>query len=857
MNPDRRGWRHGHRMLHISFLQYLRFSAFICGSLLCCAAIADPHTFRFDPPPELEPVSSVTLAGTFNGWSRDATPMADADGDGVYEATLDLPDGVHHYKFVVNGDRWLNDPASDRELEESDGHGGMNSAVLIGPDARKLAPPKPGRVNPRGVLHKPDDPAHFSVAEGLVRVGVDAQAGDVDTANVRWTVFEDGRAAGNGVMTLARVDERLGYDRFTGQLALTGDRLIYGFELVDGLARVNVGGPDEFEVDLDPTLDTPTWARHAVWYQLFPERFRDGDPRNNPPTAPRWTAEWYDTHPEIGEKPGDDNFYHGHGNVWRRRYGGDLQGVIQALPYLKRLGVNAIYFNPLFEAPSLHKYDATDHRHIDDNFGIVEADAARSGPSSLRSSEPALGGETDDPATWRWTPTDLLFLDFVEEAHRQGFRVILDGVWNHVGVEHFAFQDVLRHGRSSRYADWFEITDWGSPQNWGHEPWWEVHGKPGGIQWKAWDRANGDLPTFRKDPTLGLAPGPREHVMAVTRRWMRPIVDGVPRPQAGIDGWRLDVPHDIPMPFWRDWRGLVKGLNPEALIIGEVWGPADAWVQGDAFDGVMNYQFAMAAVDFFADERTAITPTQFLDRLVDLYLRYPLPAALVMQNLIDSHDTDRVASMMANPDRNYDQNNRLQDGHGYDASKPDADDWARLRLAAAAQFTFPGCPMIYYGTEAGMWGPDDPNNRMPMVWPDLEPYEDPAISFNDDLFAWYQRLAALRLTLPELSAGGLRPVLADDERRVAAYARDLGGRAVYVVLNRSSAEQTVRVPVDAGATADRFVNWLDPAQAEVALGPDGRPAVALVAAPLPAEDGRVTITLPAYGAAVLSAAPAE
>src|SRR5205823_4721786 len=160
---------------------------------------------------------------------------------------------------------------------------------------------------------------------------------------------------------------------------------------------------------------------------------------------------------------------------------------IEALPYLKKLGINAIYLNPIFKAESLHKYDTEDYRHIDDHFG-KKGDIAD-----------LAGRETDDPATWQWTPTDKLFLKFVDEAHKQGFKVILDGVFNHVGREFWAFQDVLKNGKNSKYADWFDVRDWNPP-----------------IKYIAWDRgsepsSDGALPVFKKNPQTGLGPGAKAH----------------------------------------------------------------------------------------------------------------------------------------------------------------------------------------------------------------------------------------------------------------------------------------------------------------------------------------------------------
>lgn len=812
-------------------------------------AIVDGNnvTFRLDASQWHDKPQRVNLAGSFNGWSKDALAMADPEQDHIWVVTLRLDDGRHEYKFVVDGGRWITDPTGDRELEVPDNYGGMNSGVIVGPDIRKAPPPQPNQVNLDFVRHDPADVRDLNIVDGdTIRFRVRTQAGDVEAVKV---------VIGDAEAYLPRIASADGFDHFGGLVDVNGEHVVYQFQLIDGEQTITL---DESELRLQPSVDTPQWARHAIWYQVFPERFRNGDPANDPGDAEferliPWTAAWWTAHTAYGEAPGEENFYHNAGNVWKRRYGGDLQGVMWALPYLRELGVNAIYFNPIFEAESMHKYDTADYRHIDDNFGF-KGDIAE------------LEGETDDPATWKWTKTDRLFLEFIQEAHRQGFKVLIDGVFNHVGRAHPFFMDVLEKGPNSKYASWFEITDWGDPANWRRmdKP-FAVHGKPGGIQWRAWDGDNGHLPVFKKDDRLGLAEGPREHIFAITRRWMDP--DGDPSTQDGIDGWRLDVPGDIPHPFWRDWRKLVKELNPEAYITGEIWGEAQAWLNdGDQFDAVMNYQFAMAAQDFFVDVRDQIPASRFVARLAELQMTYPFQVALVQQNLFDSHDTDRLASMFVNPDRPYDGANRPQDNAAswpYSPAKPDEVHWQRLKQAVVCQFTYVGAPMIYYGTEAGMWSPDDPSNRQPMVWRDLLPYEDPQIEFKTDLFEHFQRLAAMRHRLQPLREGFFVPLLTDDENNLLAYRRSLGDQHVYVVLNRSDREQELQLPL-AGEDADRpLIDWLNPEHArldppDTAASPLTRPTVTpLDGARVMPDRGAVTIRLAPYGSAVLSAAQFE
>lgn len=818
-------------------------------------------TFRLDARHWHDKPKRVHVAGSFQGWNKDQTALEDPDGDLIWEKTLKLDDGQHQYKFVIDGERWITDPTGDRELEVNDNHGGMNSGVIVGFDIRKAPPPKPNAINADAVRFDPSNPADLNVfAPGKVRIRVRAQAGDVERAGVYvgWQQYP------TEFPELRKVGTDGGLDVFAGTFTVDprlATPVKIGVQLIDGEAQLTVPvrqGEPYFPLDQQPAFDTPEWAKHAVWYQIFPERFRNGDPSNDPGEFPfenliDWKSNWWEAQVEAGEKPGDENFYGGAGNVWRRRYGGDIQGVKEMLPYLRELGVNAIYFNPIFEAESMHKYDTADFRHIDDNFG-VKGDIAR------------LEGETVDPATWKWTESDRLFLDFIAEAHRQGFKVVIDGVFNHVGRAHPFFMDVLEKGKNSPFADWFEITDWGDESNWRKmdDP-FAVHGKPGGIQWKAWDGDSGHLPVFRKDPNLGLAPGPREHIMAITKRWLDP--DGDPATDDGIDGWRLDVANDIPHPFWRDWRKVVKETKPDAYITGEIWSWAQPWLNdGDQFDAVMNYQYAMAAQDFFVDQAEQIKPSEFASRLMQLQMAYPFQVALVMQNLFDSHDTDRLASMFVNPDRPYDGANRPQDNAAnrpYSDRKPTAEEWQRLKQAVANQMTFVGAPMIYYGTEVGMWSPDDPSNRQPMVWRDLLPYEDPRIEFNADLFAFFQRMIATRQALEPLRLGFYVPLVTDDDRNVLVYSRTTGDQQhVYVAINRSDAEQQVVIPVAPVDAGRKLLNYLDPAHVELIQpdlqDPTARPAIKFVGGSghLP-QNGQLTLTLPPYGTAVLAAERSE
>jgi glycosidase len=850
---------------------YLTVIAMIALSVISLARADMKHTFVLDCNAWDEKPGKVTVAGSFNGWSKDATVLEKTDGH-VWKGTFSLPEGQYTYKFVIDGERYISDPKGDKDLEEDDTYGGKNSGVIVGPDARKMPPPKPNDINTNALIHDPQSVDDVNVvSDRQLRLRVRALKDDVEKVYIHLPSQPDGARR----VELHKLETtKLGYDVFGGAIEVSGAKVEYVVQFVDGgreeiLSKGRIPATahfNPFTVAMKPLFTTPDWAKTAVWYQIFPERFRNGDPANDPNTRKHehvvpWTAKWYE--PAPGETPGDENFYKGTGNVWNRRYGGDLAGLRQSLPYLRKLGITAIYLNPIFEAESMHKYDTSDFRHVDDNFGVKGDNTVAAAPRPDDKQQPQASlkadvvAETDDPATWKWTQTDLLFLDFVAEAHKQGFKVVLDGVFNHVGRAHPFFQDVLEKGKNSKYADWFEITDWGDESNWKKldDP-YTVHGKAGGIQWKAWDEVNGHLPAFKKDAEKGLAPGPYAHVMAITTRWLAPDGDA----SRGIDGWRLDVANDIPHGFWRDWRKVVKQTKPDAYISGEIWSGAEPWInKGDQFDAVMNYQFAMPAQDFFVDVSTATSPSVFAQQLARLCFRYPFQSALVMMNLFDSHDTDRLPSMFVNPDRPYDGKNRLQDnGPDYSPRKPDAAARTRMTQAVALQHTFVGAPMTYYGNEAGMWSADDPSNRQPMVWQDLEPYADPEVKFDKDLFDFFRRCIATRAALPALQTGEFFPVLTDDASGVLVFGRRLGRQTAYVVINRGAAPRDVTFNVSPAEAAKAFVNYFDPAHVDL-LDPsadagarstvkvkDNSPAIEAVG-------GKLTVALPAYGSAVLAA----
>ncbi len=554
-----------------------------------------------------------------------------------------------------------------------------------------------------------------------------------------------------------------------------------------------------------PVTDPEAWQTEAVWYQIFPERFRNGDPSNDPvrdslggkERAPQswrvraWTSDWYAR--DAWEQARRTDFY---GTTGERRYGGDIQGIIDKLDYLRDLGVNAIYLNPVFWSGSHHKYDTFSFHHIDPWFGPDPQGDLK-----------IIAAETEDPATWQWTAADKLFLDMVAQAHGRGMRVILDGVFNHAGLGFFAFADLRKNQQASAYKDWFMVEAWDNPDTPEDE-----------FRWQGWHGIK-DLPEFAEVGTAegpDLAPAVKEYLLAVTRRWMQPDGD-VSR---GVDGWRLDVAWMVPTAFWREWNKMVHEINPSAYTVTEIWKDAHEVTLGGNFDAAMNYEgFAMPVKGWLFD--TALKPSEFTAWLDRTRATWPAPVALRLQNLLDSHDTPRAGSAAfdGRAGKKYKKRHEFDLAVGgsvspkgnsdYRWQKPDWRAWKLVRMAAVLQMTYVGTPFIYHGGEAGMWGANDPDCRKPMLWDDLDydaeftgpdgqrvgPHE---VKFDRDLHAFFRAAIALRRNTPALHQGSFRWLAVDDAANTLAFERSEGQSSVVIVFNRSESPQTVRIAAPAG-----------------------------------------------------------
>ena len=392
----------------------------------------------------------------------------------------------------------------------------------------------------------------------------------------------------------------------------------------------------------------------------------------------------------------------------------------------------------------------------------------------------------DDPKTWVWTAADKLFFKLVNEVHKRGMKIIIDGVFNHMGINSWAFRDVQINQQNSKYKDWFTIKSW------------DDKAKGTKFDYEGWFGVR-EFPELKEDEN-GIVAGPKKYIFDITKRWMDPNNDG--NPDDGIDGWRLDVAYCIKHPFWKDWRKVVKSINPQAYLTAEIIDVVEAntpYLEGDEFDAVMNYNFLFSTAEYFIDEKTAITTTEFDKNLSELRNAYSESVAYGMMNLFGSHDTQRILSHIVNKDkykiRKWGQNFDKFKGSNpnYDTRKPTQGEIDKLKLMLIFQMTYVGAPYVYYGDEVGMWGANDPCPRKPMLWSDLN-YENEKVNpdqslktkedknkVDSNLFEFYKKLIKIRNDNKVLSNGNFKTLLVDDEKGIYAFDRENADKQIIVI----------------------------------------------------------------------------
>ena len=673
---------------------------------------ARPVTFRYTPS---IPASTVCIAGTFNNWNKSAFPLKLQTPGKEWTGVFDIPPGVYSYRFVVNGNTWLPDPNG---VPVNDGNSNINSQLIVLPRDYNSIPGKlnDGVITASAVRHRPDREDIARIGKLVFHFKLRTRHDDVAGC----TLLLSNKNGRSERVAMTKTDEDPLYDYWTGSASLPSLATVnYAFLLTDGTLTLRYGSdgvekdtsaPNWFHLNPKqyPLLITPEWPRSSVFYQIFPDRFANGDASNDGPGVKPW-----------GSKP-----------TYSNRMGGDLKGVLDHFNYLKDLGINALYFNPIFTARSNHGYDTTDYMHVDPRFGSAS-----------------------------------LLRKLTVSAHKLGWHVILDGVFNHTGIDFFAFKSLRELGAASPYRNWYTIYKF------------PIKVADGQKTYRAWFGVPW-LPKLNLDN-----PVTREYFLHIATYWID---------VTHIDGWRLDAADQVDPSFWVDFRKAVKKADPNAFLVGEIWGDAHAWLQGDEFDSVMNYPWRFATLNFFTFDRS--TPTEFAQILKQQQAVYPPAAQAVLFNLLGSHDTERILTLCKGNIKREEQ-------------------------AVLFQMTYPGTPCVYYGDEIGLEGGKDPDDRRCMIWDKSE--------WNTSLFQFYQNVIKLRNENQVLQQGEYIPFAEDDKENIFGYRRVLKKQHALILFNRSGKMRVIRLPLSemGGATkvwfGIRSSAVLKSKSVEIKFGPRG------------------------------------
>ena len=506
-------------------------------------------------------------------------------------------------------------------------------------------------------------------------------------------------------------------------------------------------------------------------YQIFVDRFRNGDPTNDVVS---------DEYVYIGfpvEKI--DNWNEGLSVLdVDRFYGGDIKGIWDKLDYLQGLKVEVLYLSPLFVSPSNHKYDCQDYDHIDPHYGVIVKDAPGLVKSDAVDNDEAYKYSVRTADMENLKASDEFFVKFVEEVHKRGMKIILDGVFNHCGSfnkwldrekiyeKHGGYAPGAYSSAESPYKDYFKFKhtkpeDW--PENESYESWWN----------------HNTLPKLNYEGSEELY----RHILEIGKKWVSPPFN--------IDGWRLDVAADLGHSqelnhrFWRDFRKVVKEANPEAVILAEHYGDVSPWLQGDVWETVMNYDAFMEPLTWFLtglekhsdryDPHLFQNSQAFMSSMLDHMTAFQTPSLMAAMNELSNHDHSRFLT------RTNRQVGRLASKGA--AAANEGLNFGTFRSAAIVQMTWPGAPTIYYGDEAGVCGWTDPDSRRTYPWG----HE------NQELIEFHRYLGGIRKRNKAFRSGSFKPLLA--ENGVIAYGRFCEDSRGVVIVNSTGQNKHVHIPV--------------------------------------------------------------
>ena len=584
--------------------------------------------------------------------------------------------------------------------------------------------------------------------------------------------------SGGEALQMQKISSGEVFDYYETKVQLTDTMFVYYFrikseseELCYHRCGVSEHPVEYYNFRIIPGFSTPAWAKGAVMYQIFVDRFCNGDPSNDVEDG---------EYVYIGEpvcKVKDWNEFPAAMDI-RRFHGGDLQGVLDKLDYLEELGVEVIYFNPLFVSPSNHKYDIQDYDYIDPHYGVIIEDGGEVLPEGEKDNTRATKYQKRTGDIRNLEASNRLFAKLVEEMHTRGMRVILDGVFNHCGSFNkwmdreriYEPQPEYEKGAyvsaQSPYRDFFHFFDereeaW--PYNKNYDGWW----------------GHDTLPklNYEDSPTL------EEYILNIGKKWVSPPYNA--------DGWRLDVAADLGYSneynhiFWENFRKAVKSANPQALILAEHYGDPGEWLQGDEWDSVMNYDAFMEPLTWFltgmekhSDERRTDlwgNADNFVNTMNHFMASMLTPSLQVAMNELSNHDHSRFLT----------RTNHIVGRVAQLGSKAAEEgiNLAVMREAVAVQMTWVGAPTVYYGDEAGVCGFTDPDSRRTYPWGQE----------NRELVEFHKEMTRIHKREKPLRTGSLK--MLSWSSNVLAYARFQEGEQIIVVLNNSKELKEVTIPV--------------------------------------------------------------
>ena len=568
------------------------------------------------------------------------------------------------------------------------------------------------------------------------------------------------------------------FDYYTFETRLGEEPFRYCFEVQSGTEKYYYGRCgisreilEYYNFVVVPGFSTPDWAKGAVMYQIFTDRFYNGDKSNDVETNEYYYIGDYSQRVTNWDK------YPANMGV-REFYGGDLQGVMDKLDYLQDLGVEVVYFNPLFVSPSNHKYDIQDYDYIDPHYGKIVDDGGEVLPNGVTDNSQATKYKKRTTGLKNLEASNELFIKLVEELHRRGMKVILDGVFNHCGsFNKWMDRERIYEGEEdyepgayvsadSPYRSYFRFFKEG-PENWpyngNYDGWW----------------GHDTLPKLNYEDSVKL----ENYILYIGRKWVSPPYN--------VDGWRLDVAADLGRSneynheFWQKFRRAVKDANPNALILAEHYGDPSDWLKGDEWDTVMNYDAFMEPVTWFltgmekhsdeAREELLGNIDNFIGSMAHHMSNMLTPSLQVAMNELSNHDHSRFLT------RTNHMVGRVE--HLGPEAANEYVNKAVMREAVVMQMTWVGAPTVYYGDEAGVCGFTDPDNRRTYPWG----HED------QELIAFHKEAIRIHKEHPALKTGSLK--ILGGEENILSYARFKGHDRIIVVINNHSERAEVKVPV--------------------------------------------------------------